>query len=266
MDLQWTRRREAGVAFVACRLVNDASVPRNARLENRLDGPVLPPRRGGVPEAGWDADGATLAVDAGETRAVGYACPAPTTESDGAPVELASVERADEVDTNDTENGPDPTAAIRTLGDHRPPREACDPQLTVNAPHATAPPETASSAAEAPAIEFDEDSATARSSSAQSGEEREDGTTVAPAEPAAVEAWLDAVERRVARAERLDGADVATATEVFAITGGAAAAADLVARVESDADRLTTVAERAHTLAERAAATEPPTDAFDRLV
>ncbi|WP_426962607.1 hypothetical protein [Haloparvum alkalitolerans] len=264
MDLQWTRRREAGVAFVACRLVNDASVPRRARLENRLDGPVLPPRRGGVPEAGWDADGATLAVDAGGTRAVGYACPAPAAGSDGAPVELAGVERADEAETDGPGNDPDPAAAIRTLGDHRPPREACDSRPTVNAPPATEPSATASSTAEAPAIESDGDSATA-SVEDRSGDEQEDGTAVTPAEPAAVEAWLDAVERRVVRAERLDGADVATATEVFAATGGAAAAADLVARVESDADRLATVAERAESLAERAAAAEPPTDAFDRL-
>ena len=76
---------------------------------------------------------------------------------------------------------------------------------------------------------------------------------------------MDAVERRVERAERLDGADVATATEVFAATGGARGAADLAARVETDADRLATVAERAEALAERAAATEPPTDALDRL-
>lgn len=253
MDLEWTRRREAGVAFVACRLVNDASVPRRARVTNRLDGPVLPPRRRGVPEAGWDADGVTVAVDAGETRAVGYACPA--AETDGAPVELMSVERVDEAAVDGAEDGATPAAAIRTLGDHRPPRAACDGRPAVSGSPSSDP-----GSDPRPSGSVDRNDGPDTSRSDAGGE-----SPVTPAEPAAVEAWLDAVERRVERAERLDGADVATATEVFAATGGARGAADLAARVETDADRLATVAERAEALAERAAATEPPTDALDRL-
>lgn len=256
MDLEWTCRREAGVAFVVCRLVNDASVPRRARLVNRLDGPVLPPRRRGVPEAGWDADGVTLTVAADETRAVGYACPAPEADG-GPPAELVDIERVPEAELDDGESGATPNAAIRKLGDHRPPSAACEARSSPRVSTDLGPVADGRSSAVADRSDREAEPASSRSQEAE--------PSVTPAEPAAVQAWLDAVERRVARAERLDGADVETATEVLAATGGAAAAVELVDRVEADAETLAAVAERAETLAERAATAKPSTDALDRL-
>ncbi|GAB6879385.1 hypothetical protein JCM17823_16590 [Halorubrum gandharaense] len=86
-----------------------------------------------------------------------------------------------------------------------------------------------------------------------------------PVGPARVDGWLDAVERRVERGERLSDADAATAAEVLAAAGGAAALDDLDERLAGDAERLRRVGERATALAKRAEAADPPTDALERL-
>jgi hypothetical protein len=109
MDLDARVTTAAGVTFVAVRLRNPHPVAQRVRLANRLDGPVLPPRTEGVPEAGWDETGVTAVVPADGTRALGYACPAPPTES---PVVLAERERWDGPDPPDR-----PRMATRTLGD-----------------------------------------------------------------------------------------------------------------------------------------------------
>lgn len=92
-----------------------------------------------------------------------------------------------------------------------------------------------------------------------------DPPTASPADPAAVDAWLDTVERRVARAEQLDGADVSTATEAVAKAGGLDAVSELDRKIDDDAERLRTVAERAAALADRAAEAEVPTEPLGRL-
>ncbi|WP_066413345.1 DUF7857 domain-containing protein [Halorubrum aethiopicum] len=120
VDLSWTVDREGGARFVACRVHNAAAVPRRVRVRSRIDGPVLPPRRSGVPEAGWDAAGVTLRLEPGERRGVGFAAVAP---ADGSiadpPVEIADANPIDDADR------PAVTAdaAVRSLGDHRPPRD-----------------------------------------------------------------------------------------------------------------------------------------------
>ncbi|EMA68291.1 DUF7857 domain-containing protein, partial [Halorubrum kocurii] len=68
MDLAWDVEREGGVSLVRCRVRNDDAVPRRVRIESRLDGPVLPPRRDGVPETGWDEAGVTLRLAPEERR------------------------------------------------------------------------------------------------------------------------------------------------------------------------------------------------------
>lgn len=70
MDLAWDVDREGNVSLVRCRVRNDDAVPRRVRIESRLDAPVLPPRRGGIPETGWDESGVTLRLDPGETAGV----------------------------------------------------------------------------------------------------------------------------------------------------------------------------------------------------
>jgi len=92
-----------------------AASPTRVRIENRLDGPVWPPRRQGVPADGWDEDGFDGVVDG--RLVLGYATPAPP---DGSPVELTSTAPVDAR----TETAPTPEEVVRSLGDARPPRDA----------------------------------------------------------------------------------------------------------------------------------------------
>lgn len=244
MHLDWSADREEGVALVRCRLRNDAAVPRRARLRSLLDGPVLPPRRRGVPEAGWDAEGLTVRLAPGEERAVGFASVAPLREP---PVEVVDVERAAEGRNAgaDCETAT-AAAAVRDLGAYRPPRAVVD---------------RGGGGDVDPGGERPGDDADGRDSNAgpSSPAERD------PVGPARVDGWLDAVERRVQRGERLTDADAATATEALAAAGGVGAVADLDERLAADAERLRRVSERAADLADRAAATDVPTEALERL-
>jgi hypothetical protein len=105
-----------GVCLVTLELRNPASVARRVEVTNRLDGPVLPPRRSGVPEDGWTRDGFVGVVAASDRRVLGYACPA---TAERPPVAVVDRGRAtDEVD-DDHER-----AAVRDLADPRPPMDA----------------------------------------------------------------------------------------------------------------------------------------------
>jgi len=118
MDLDWTQQSAGAVTLVSVSLCNERATDRRVRLANRLDGPVLPPRREGVPEAGWDRDGATTVVPAGETVALGYACPAPASTPPVGVKDVGAVNGAD--------SEIDPADAVRELGDHRPPRDVVE--------------------------------------------------------------------------------------------------------------------------------------------
>lgn len=265
MHLDWSADRDAGVTLVRCRLRNDAAVPRRARLRSLLDGPVLPPRRLGVPEPGWDAEGVEVRLAPGETRAVGFASPAPLRDP---PVELVDVERAD-----DAGNATAPTAAdaVRDLGAYRPPRAVVDR----GDGDAVAPGRTAHVAADRDMNTEDRDDDADSDVNARGRDVNAGGRDVdpdgrggggrEPVGPARVDGWLDAVERRVERGERLTDADVATATEALAAAGGVGAVADLDERLAADAERLRRVSRRAAALAERAEATDVPTEALERL-
>jgi len=74
--------RRSGVTFVHVVVENPSSERRRVRLAVACDGAVWPPRRRGVPEAGWDADGVTVTVAAGGVRGVGFATPAATLDVD----------------------------------------------------------------------------------------------------------------------------------------------------------------------------------------
>ncbi|MFB6281937.1 MAG: hypothetical protein ABEH40_07960 [Haloferacaceae archaeon] len=80
LDAEWNLTEVAEVALVEVSVHNPTAVDRRVRVENRLDGPTLPPRRGGVPERGWDADGYAGVVPAGGTMRLGFASPAPPAE------------------------------------------------------------------------------------------------------------------------------------------------------------------------------------------
>lgn len=237
MDLAWDVEREGGVSLVRCRVRNDDAVPRRVRIESRLDGPVLPPRRDGVPETGWDEAGVTLRLAPEERRALGFAVRAPPTEPPVEVAEVTAVEPGDEPERSET-----PTAvALRRLGDHRPPREA----VTGGADAADAATGTdgAGSDPDGPA-----------SSGGGPGEWSD-----------AVEARLDAVEGRIDRAERLTDADLETATAAVAEADGVGELSALVDRVAADAERLRELSDRASALAARAESTDAPVEALERL-
>ncbi|WP_248895695.1 hypothetical protein [Haloplanus halobius] len=228
MDSEWSIRSLEGcdgVALVMVDLHNPSPVDRSVCVRNRLDGPVLPPQRGGVAEAGWDDGGFTGVVPAGERRAIGYACPAPERRP---PVDVIDEGRA----TGNREGSTDRTAtiAVRELADPRPPADAVP----------------------------------IRTSCLKSDTERDGETTehdVHP--PESVETWLQSVERRIERGERLTEASVETATSV--LDDGPPDIVELDARVSADAAALRVLADRTAALAERATAVDIPVEALRRL-
>ncbi|ELZ40990.1 hypothetical protein C471_07400 [Halorubrum saccharovorum DSM 1137] len=268
MDFGWNVDREGGVSLVRCRARNDDAVPRRVRIESRLGAPVLPPRRGGVPEDGWDESGVTLRLDPGERRAFGFAARAPPADP---PVEVAEVAAVDPTaESGDAGlGGRDDGAAsataeaLRRLGDHRPPRDAVageaigfgDPDPEDDSDDSA---HTGGSGADVvDAVDADEPPV----DSAALGPP--------PGEPTnwsdAVDARLNTVEERIDRAERLTDADLATATEAVAEADGVEGLSGLDERVAADAARLRELSERASALAARAEATDAPVAALERL-
>ncbi|SEF96430.1 DUF7857 domain-containing protein [Halobellus limi] len=228
----------SGVTLVQVELRSTVDADLRVRVANDLDGPVLPPRREGVPVAGWDADGFRGVVPGSGRLGVGYACPV-STPDEGSPVgsdparespatvdgtDAVSVELLGPVDGTDSPSAPVATA-IRSLGRAAPPADAVP------------------------------DGAGAGSFGTTAGDAT-DPSIGADALPAAVEEWLDAVESRVQRAERLTDASAAEATAVLVDSGGVDPLAGLPDAVAADESALRTVASRASAIAERAAATD----------
>lgn len=223
IDCDCSVRTAAGVALVAAVVSSTAPTPRRVRAVPRVDGPVWPPRRNGVPEREWSDGELSVVVPAGSRLAVGFATPA---SPDSPPVELHDEGRADDVPTpaersvaDATADGgpvagrpgggvddgrapgpPDgaagtlvpettPDGIVRALGDGRPPRDAVpEPTPTGGSDQRRADSPSGQGTAKSPTSEI-------------------------PAPPAPVVAWLDAVERRVAAAEADsdDGSDASTA-------------------------------------------------------
>ena len=252
MELSWDVDRAGDVSLVRGRVYNEGDVPRRVRVESRFDAPVLPPRRGGVPASGWDDSGATLRLDSGAHRAFGFAVRAPPVDP---PVEVAEAVPLDPA--ADTEPSAVPTtAALRRLGEHRPPRAAVIGET--DEPDRVTDSDAGDTADDALDSSGPDGSKCERSDRARSPTES-DGWA------AAVDSRLDAVEARIDRAERLTDADVATATDVVADVDGIAALSGLDDRVAADAERLREVSERAAELAARAEATDAPIAALERL-
>jgi hypothetical protein len=95
-------------------VVVTAAAECTVRVELAGDGPVWPPRRRGVPAAGWDPSGYEGRVAPGEPLAVGFATPGAVPDDD--PVVLHRIDEA----TTDS----DAADVVRRLGDPRPPRDA----------------------------------------------------------------------------------------------------------------------------------------------
>lgn len=288
LELDWRVHDADGVTLVEVVVESEAPTPRRVRVESRLDGPVRPPRREGVPERGWDADGYEGIVPAGGRLAVGFASPTEPTEP---PVELAADERPDaELDADpDAGSGPaDPMLdALVASGTADPGTAACAPLPSAETSAAgepsptdllralgsPAPPRDAvprSGAIEGSSVGV---AAAGSTRDAGSNDVAPDGTSspasVANQErvPAPVASWLAVVEARTRRAERLaDARGLIDAADAVEAAGGLGAAADLVAALAADRAALRAVARDAETLARRCeAAEEVPLDAYRRL-
>jgi hypothetical protein len=253
LQSRWTVDSIAGVAFVTLVIENPTPVDRHVRVFNRLDGPVLPPRRRGVPERGWGDAGFEGVVPAEGERSLGYACPGGVERP---PVEVESDGRP-----RDAEEAT-PLAAVRRLGDATPPADAIPgPGADSIAPSTDDPrvdDDYPAAAADSPV----RDSSTGDSST---GDASAGDRSAADDVPAPVASWFEAVERRLDRGERLADASVPEATAVLGEAGGLDAVEDLPERLAADAAALRATAERATELAARTERVDVPIEALRRL-
>lgn len=250
MELDWETESGGGITLVQMRLTNERSADRRVRVQNRLDGPVLPPRRQREPEAGWDHEGLTAIVPAESTVARGYACPAPSTEP---PVEIAAVTAPAE--TRGTADAV--TDVIRDLGDARPPRMVLGDdsvfggrEVRENGPALQNTTET--------------DSGTERGTHPGEGTEQTESAPEATL-PSAFENGLTPYRRRVETVEALTLASVSEATALLATNEGLGGVERMGTELEEDAAALRALADEAAALAARAQAATPPVDALRRL-
>jgi len=277
VSLTCTTAETDGVTLVTGRIEN-ADRPRRVRLENELDGPVWPPRRRGVPAAGWTESGFECVLGADESRALGYACPAPAEEpplvvAEAEPVDLDEFEPAFDPQGAVPSVEETPTGVVRALGSPRPPRDAV-PTPDVNAGTNTGSDDgtaTDSPGASAPTPPPDDGSASAGSPSEASTTA---ATTAAPdadgrpGEPRveAVDAWFGGVEARLDLAAELSGTTrLPVVADALERAGGLAGLRDVDEQLDEDAETLRQVAERARTLADRAESATIPVDELDRL-
>ncbi|MFB6255468.1 MAG: hypothetical protein ABEH58_01875 [Haloplanus sp.] len=120
MESDWSVSTLDGhsVALVTVDIRNPSPVDRRVRVSNRLNGPVMPPRRAGVPVFGWSENRFEGVVPAEGRRTLGYACPAPSRRPPVSVVDAGRI-RDDAADTVDAA-----ADAVRELGDPRPPGDA----------------------------------------------------------------------------------------------------------------------------------------------
>jgi len=236
-----------GVTLVTVTLAGDG-VDRYVRLEQQLDGPVWPPRREGRPADGWDEGGYEGVVPADARIALGYATPAPPTET---PVTVTAAEPVATRDRRQYDGHlTDPDDVVRQLGDPSPPREAVPLPDESGRKPVSKPDESTNEDEAGPVVEAAADTDSVAASD-----------TDAP-----VRAWFERVEQRLAAVERLDEADsVPAATAALRATGGLAQARETTRAVEADRRRLLAVARRAETLAARAEAADVPIATLERL-
>ncbi|PSP91467.1 hypothetical protein BRC87_03005 [Halobacteriales archaeon QS_4_66_20] len=224
-SLSWDLTRRDGVTLVE--LVATAEAEEWIRVTSRLQ-PVWPPRRQGVPVAGWDGASFEGRVGPDAPLVLGYASPAAPQEP---PARLEPVDADNEPPDG---AGVSPRAIVRTLGESAPPRDVVpvDPSA----------------------------------SQADGGGCTAAGTATADDPAAAIDPWLDAVEERLAEAERLaDVAGVEEARGAVDTVGGIEGARRLRAQLEADRRHLRALGERQQRLADRLAAVEIPLSTLERV-
>lgn len=116
VSLDWDTTTAGDATLVT--LVLSSADPTHVRVENCLDGPVWPPRRQGVPAAGWDDEGFAGVVDG--QLALGYASPATPADP---PARIT--------ETRPPTDDEDLTAEklVRQLGDASPPSDVLAPAV-----------------------------------------------------------------------------------------------------------------------------------------
>lgn len=254
-------RATDGVTLVTVSLAGDG-IPRRVRVEQRLDGPVWPPRRAGQPEPGWDETGYEGVVPADERLTLGYATPAlPAPEP--VSVEELSVARDDSAPTADE----DPRRLLQRLGNPSPPRGAVPlpPAQTESAPVDAVADETPLHQSQ-PADRVATDSADPSGAHQQAVATEgllpgDDGGVSDP-----VTAWLSRIEHRLETLERLDEIDsVPEATTAVGSIGGLTGCERAITASRADRRRLLVLADRVERLAARIDAAEPPLSTLERL-
>ncbi|MFC5971556.1 hypothetical protein ACFPYI_09455 [Halomarina salina] len=271
MNAEWTTRPCGEGTLVELTLTTDR--PRRVRVESTGDGPILPPRTDGVPDAGWDERGYTGVVD--DHLGVGFAT---TDPPDDPPVRVEWRGPPEECPTFD--GHPDVPSVeasadgvVRALSDPRPPRDAVTTDheriqrsgvdldgesrtpteqrgCTDDTDHADG-----SDGVEEVAGTDDDPDADAVHGSAD--ESRRPTTPIA---------GLAAVERRVALAERLaDAETLEEASEAVGSAGGLDGVRALDEAIARDRADLRTLAERVESLRERAESVAVPTETLARI-
>ena len=266
--LDWHVTEADGVALVS--LVVESETTEQVRVTSRLDGPVWPPRRQGVPEEGWDEDGYEGVVEADGRLLLGYASPADPAEP---PARVTTLGPGDGAGTTTARE------VVRTLGDPTPPRDAVPPSdgLARGGGDATgtAVPQGVDAADDASSNGSSLsglDASTDSTDGSTDGRKREPADDSAggwesePGQYRAVEAWLDGVADRLEDAERLARVtSVPEASEAVASVGGPEDIARLRTTLQEDRDRLERVADRCEDLAARVGGVEVPVETLERL-
>jgi hypothetical protein len=248
-SLDWQCTRHDGVTLVE--LLVTAPREERVQIDSRLE-PVWPPRRQGVPAAGWDGASFEGRVTPDSPLVVGYASPA-------APVEPPARLRTPSADEPQPPDDPAVTAraVVRTLGDSAPPRDA------VSTPDAGDGPTMADGASQDGSAAVGGELGDSESGQVAIG----DGPAAAAADPAVgTTGWFEAVERRLDEAERLATASGAgEARAAIDAVGGIDAARRLQSRLDADRRQLRDLAQRCGEVEDRLDAVEVPLSTLERV-
>lgn len=79
VEVETNAERRGGVTYVTAIVTNTRLTPQAVCLESRLDGPTWPPRRT-ITDLAWEDKTAEMTIDAGRSRGIGFASPAPPTD------------------------------------------------------------------------------------------------------------------------------------------------------------------------------------------
>lgn len=294
IDLDWRVHETDDVALVAAVVENEAPTPRRIVLDPRIDGPVLPPRRRGLPERGWTDEGFAGVVPAEGRLALGFASRG---ELEDPPVAVVDGGRASrDGATAAGADDPTPTAVLRNLGSPIPPRDAVPDGVTgwgsSLADRSGSSVVELSEASHEQSESSHERSGSSREQSASSREhcspssrdrrsEAPRGRGISTGSPGPGERdcpatrglpdtvvdWLDDVATRVDRADRLvEGRTLEEAATAVEAAGGLAAVERLVDALGADQAALRAVADRATELADDCERREDvPVDAYRAL-